>query len=79
MPIHISARKKMRQDKVKQERNKLKKDNIKNLIKQMRKTPNVKNMQSASSALDKAVKTNFYHKNKVARLKSRLAKRLAIA
>lgn len=73
MPILRSALKKMRQDKKRADHNKIKKDELKALIKAMRKTPNLANLAQVSSALDKAVKTNFIHRNKANRLKSRLA------
>lgn len=40
----------------------------------MRKKPTVKTLESLFSALDKAVKGRVIHKNKAARLKSRLSK-----
>lgn len=73
MPIIQSAKKKLRKDLARTARNKLKKDNIKALIKAMRRTPDVKNLSAVSSALDKAVKVNLIHQNKAARLKSRFA------
>lgn len=48
--------------------------NLKNLIKQARRSSDQKNLQAVFSALDKAVKTNLIHANKAARLKSRLSK-----
>lgn len=79
MPIIKSAIKKMRQDKVKTSRNSKIKNNLKSLIKKMRRDPSVKNLQSTSSFLDKAVKINLIHANKSARLKSRLSKLVPIA
>jgi ribosomal protein S20 len=79
MPIHKSAKKKMQQDKLRQTRNAKKKNNIKDLLKKARKELTPTSIQAAFSALDKSTKTNFFHKNKVARLKSRLAKRLSVA
>jgi len=74
MPIIQSAKKKMRQDKKRTQRNKIKKDNVKALIKNMRREPNAEALSKLSSALDKSVKTKFIHPNKAARLKSRLSK-----
>jgi small subunit ribosomal protein S20 len=79
MPIIASAKKKMRQDKKRTARNKVKKDNIKALVKNMRRTPSVEALSQASSALDKAVKTQYIHPNKAARLKSRLSKLIVAA
>lgn len=74
MPLLKSSKKKMRRDKTATARNAAKKQNMKSLIKTMRKTPNPKNLEGVYSALDKAVKTSFIHSNKAARLKSRLSK-----
>lgn len=77
MPLLKQARKKMRHDKRRTIANSSKKIALKKLVKQMRKTPNAKNLTPVFSALDKAVKTNLIHKNKANRLKSRLSKTLA--
>lgn len=77
MPIIKSAKKKMRKDKKRTAHNKLKKDAMKMVVKNMRKTPNKENFASVESVLDKAVKTNYIHINKASRLKSRLSKLLA--
>jgi len=69
----------MRRDKTATARNAEKKQNIKSLIKSMRRTPNAENLKNVYSALDKAVKTNFIHSNKSARLKSRLSKLVSTA
>jgi small subunit ribosomal protein S20 len=74
MPLIKSAIKKMRKDKVRTARNKVKRDNLKNLIKKMRQNHTGENLQAVFSALDKAAKTNLIHPNKANRLKSRLSK-----
>lgn len=79
MPIIQSAKKKLRKDKTRTIHNAHKKDMIKGLIKKMRKEPSVKSFSEVSSALDKAVKTNYIHANKSARIKSRLSKLLTPA
>lgn len=66
----------MRQDKKKTAHNKAIKDNIRALVKTMRRQPSPKTATELASALDKAVKVKFIHKNKAARLKSRLGKLL---
>lgn len=76
MPLLKQARKKMRHDKRRTKQNSEKKQALKKLVKQMRKTPNAKNLTPVFSALDKAVKTHLIHKNKANRLKSRLSKAL---
>jgi ribosomal protein S20 len=52
-------------------------NNVKKLVKQVRRTPNAKNLTAAFSALDKAAKVKVMHPNRAARLKSRLSKLLA--
>ena len=74
MPIIKSAIKKVRKDKKRTARNAVKSNALKKLIKITRKNPNTKNLSAVFSALDKASKTNLMHKNKAARLKSRLSK-----
>lgn len=74
MPIIKSAIKKLRKDKVRTARNKIKRDNLKSLIKKARVNKTPENLQAVFSALDKAAKTNLIHKNKAGRLKSRLSK-----
>jgi len=64
----------MRKDKKLTVKNAVKKTNLKNLIKQIRKNPSPVVFQQLQSSLDKAVKTNLIHANKAARLKSRLSK-----
>ncbi len=77
MPVIKSAEKKLRQARVKSERNKKVKVAMRELISQFRKKPAVKLYGQVSSSLDKAAKTNVIHKNKASRLKARLAKLLA--
>lgn len=73
MPLIQSAKKKLRKDIKRTEINALKKQTLKSLIKNMRRTPTADQMSSVASALDKAVKTKLIHKNKASRLKSRLS------
>lgn len=77
MPIIKSAIKKLRKDKVRTARNKIKKEGLKTLIKKVRLSKTPENLQAVFSALDKAAKTNLIHKNKASRLKSRLSKLIA--
>lgn len=74
MPIIKSAIKKVRKDKIRTERNRAKKSVIHTLLKKARSEKSLDNLSKAFSALDKAVKTNLIHRNKAARLKSRLTK-----
>ncbi|RJP47241.1 MAG: 30S ribosomal protein S20 [Armatimonadetes bacterium] len=78
MPIIKSAIKKMRKDKVRTARNNRREDAMKKSIKMARRNPDNKTLSAAFSALDKAVKVNFIHKNKASRLKSRLSKLTAV-
>lgn len=74
MPITKSAIKALKQSEVKRSRNAIKKRNIKAALK---KTTDAKELPKAQSVIDKAAKTGYIHKNKAARLKSRLAKKLS--
>lgn len=51
-------------------------EQLRNVIKTMRRTPSQKSLTRVFSALDKAAKRNIIHPNKAARLKSRLTKLL---
>ncbi|OGE22819.1 hypothetical protein A2688_02945 [Candidatus Daviesbacteria bacterium RIFCSPHIGHO2_01_FULL_38_8] len=76
MPIIKSAKKKMRKDVRRTERNLARKNILKGLIKNMRKNPSDKALSDVASGLDKAVKVSLIHKGKADRLKSRLSKLL---
>lgn len=74
MPIKESAKKALRQSIKRNLLNKKKKSAIKEIVK---KTVDDKGMPKAQSIIDKAAKTGYIHKNKAARLKSRLARKIA--
>ncbi|OGG02281.1 hypothetical protein A2W14_00955 [Candidatus Gottesmanbacteria bacterium RBG_16_37_8] len=74
MPVTRSAKKKLKQDKKRQKSNKTVKNAVAQSIKQYRKKPTEKLLSKTYSLLDRALKKNLIHKNKVARLKSALAK-----
>ena len=74
MPIIKSAQKKMRQDKKRTRINKSRKKLVKKLLDKAQKQPSKKNILAATSAVDKLAKVKVIHKNKAARIKSRLAK-----
>lgn len=76
MPIIKSAIKKMHQDIRRTRENKHITDSMKEAIRTYRKSPSAKNLQTAYSALDRAVKKRVIHKNRAARLKSRLATKI---
>jgi len=76
MPITKSAIKALKQSEVRRARNTNKKRNLKNAVKD---TKTAEDLSKAQSTIDKIAKTGYIHKNKAARLKSRLAKRVAKA
>jgi len=75
MPILKSAIKKLKQDKKRTRVNKVYRD-LRLAVKQARKEKTAKAVKLAYSALDKAAQQKVIHKNKAARLKSRLMKLL---
>jgi len=74
MPIKESAKKAMRQSITRRARNMKRKKAVKEVIK---KTTKVAELSKAQSVIDKVAKSGYIHKNKAARLKSRLAKRVS--
>lgn len=73
MPILKSAIKKLRRDKKAAAANKIIKERLRAAVRAARKKPTKGLLSKASSELDKAAKKGIIHKNKAARLKSRLA------
>lgn len=73
MPVIKSAKKKLRQDKKRQEANKIVKDLVKSEVKAFRKSPSETKLKAVFHAVDKAVKKNVVHKNKAARMKGTLS------
>jgi len=73
MPITKSAIKALKQSESRRARNAIVKKNLKSAV---RITDN-KKFSRSQSVIDKATKTGYIHKNKAARLKSRLAKKIA--
>ncbi len=81
MPITSSAKKALRQNRPRRERNTLKKEAYKKAVTNFRKLVLAKKTEEAHKALaiafktlDKAAKTHVIEKNKASRLKGRLAK-----
>lgn len=74
MPVTKQAIKKVRQDARKTIFNLRRKKAFKAAILAFRKKPTAAGLKKVYSALDRAAKTNVIHKNKAARLKSRLSK-----
>ena len=73
MPLTKQAIKKVRQDKRKTIYNVRVKKTYKQAVAAFRKNPTSKGIGEVFSKLDKAAKTNIIHKNRAARLKSRLS------
>lgn len=71
-----SAKKALRQSKKREARNKKVRGALKEAIKNFRKNPKEKDLSKVYSIIDTAAKKHIIHKNKAARLKSRLAKLL---
>jgi small subunit ribosomal protein S20 len=77
MPVTKSARKKLKQDRKRENTNNKIESSLKKVVKDTRKNVSVKKLQEAFSAIDKAAKDNIIHKNKAARMKASLSKLLA--
>lgn len=75
MPVIKSAIKKLRQDKKRQKQNENIERKMDQAYKKALKVRSEKTVASAFSTIDKAVKANIIHKNKAARLKTKLAKK----
>lgn len=73
MPVIKSAAKKLRQAKKRTVHNRAVKSALKKLLDGYKKKPGNDAFAKLSSALDKAAKKNIIHRNKAARLKSRLS------
>jgi len=72
MPITKSAKKALRVSETKRAQNKTNKVKLEKALRQATE----KTVNSAISTIDKSAKTGLIHKNKAARLKSRMAKNL---
>jgi small subunit ribosomal protein S20 len=76
MPILKNAKKALRVSKRKNIVNGRIKSRMKTAVDKVKKSPSQVNLALAFSAIDRAVKKNILHKNKAARLKSGLSKKL---
>ncbi|HUW21274.1 MAG TPA: 30S ribosomal protein S20 [Candidatus Bathyarchaeia archaeon] len=74
MPITKSAKKALRRDRRKKLKNLLIRNKLKKVLKSTLKQPNLSIQADASRIIDRAAKKGVIHKNKAARLKSRLTK-----
>ena len=77
MPITHSAKKALRRDVHRTQSNHLVREKLKIALDAARKEPNLKSVSAGFSAIDRATKKKLIHKNKAARLKSQLSKKLA--
>jgi small subunit ribosomal protein S20 len=73
MPVTKQAKKKLRKDKKREAKNLKLKSEFKKIVKKTKKSPTQKSLTQATKAIDKAAKRGLIHKNKAARMKSRLA------
>jgi len=76
MPISLSAKKSLRKLIKNRKVNSKFRDKVKSTIKKYLLKPNEAGLKEVFSMLDKAKKNYVYHQNKVARLKSRMSKKL---
>jgi small subunit ribosomal protein S20 len=76
MPITTSAKKALRVSERKQTVNRKIKKQLKKALDEFEKRQTPESLRVAVSEIDKAVKKNLIHKNKAARMKSRLSKML---
>lgn len=76
-----SVLKRIRQNRKRYLRNKARKERLKNAIKELKRTTNkeeaLKLLPKVQSIIDKAAKWGIIHKNKAARIKSKLIQRIA--
>lgn len=76
MPVIKSAIKKFRRDRKLTIVNRKKLEVIRSAIKKAKRSPTAEHLRKALSLIDKGAKTHLIHKNKAARLKSKLGKLL---
>lgn len=74
MPVIKSAKKKLRQDKKREKRNDFYRSALQKSLKDLKKNPTAEKVSKAVKLVDKLAKKNLLHKNKAARIKSRISK-----
>ncbi len=74
MPVIKSAKKKLRQDKKRKEVNNVLRNALKAALKDAQKSKTQEKVVLAVKLADKALKKRLIHKNKAARIKSKLSK-----
>lgn len=77
MPVIKSAKKKLKVDRKRESANKKAEALIDLIIKKAQKKPTPESVRRAFEVIDKGVKKNIFHKNKGARIKSKLSKLIA--
>lgn len=77
MPIIKSAIKKLRQDRNRTKRNDLLRMKVEAILRRAKKDKKKETVQEATSLIDKAAKHGIFHKNKAARMKSKISKLVA--
>lgn len=78
MPISLSAKKSLRKSLRNRKQNLSFKKGLKTIIKAFLTKPSQDGLKKVYSGLDKAVKKNVFHKNKVARLKASYSKKVEV-
>ncbi len=76
MPIIKSAKKKLRVDKRRTKVNRVYRNKLKEALKEVGEKKTKKSLQVAYRVIDRAAKKRVIHKNKAARIKSRLVKQI---
>jgi small subunit ribosomal protein S20 len=74
MPVIKSAKKKLKQDRKREQLNSKIKNAYRSAIKDAQKNKSFENVRLATKLIDKASKKGIIHKNKAARIKSKLSK-----
>ena len=74
MPVTKSAKKALRQSRQRAATNKLVRQRLKKVVAKTKRSQSVKELAEIYRTLDRATQKGIIHKNKAARLKSRLAK-----
>ena len=79
MPILKNAKKALRSSQRKALVNRRVRSRAATALKVVRKEPTLEGVKAAFSAIDRAVKSHMFHRNKAARLKSQISKLLPAA
>lgn len=77
MPVTEAAKKKQKRDQKRRSYNLRVQRRMKEAIKEVKESPTEENRDEAFKAIDKAAKKNIIHKNKAARLKSKISKQVS--